>query len=84
MTKEDVTDKVKEIVHKQLGVSMEKIVDSSNYSDELGADWLDRVELLMAFEEEFGISIRESDAEKIDTVGNTIDYLCGVLGVKEK
>ena len=84
MTKEDVTDKVKEIVHKQLGVSMEKIVDSSNYSDELGADWLDRVELLMAFEGAFGITIPESDAEKINTVGKTIDYLCGVLGVKEK
>ena len=84
MTKQDVTNKVKEIVHKQLVVGMEKIVDSADYSDDLGADWLDRAELIMAFEEEFGRTIPESDAENMDTVGNTIDYLCEVLGVKEK
>lgn len=84
MTRKDVADKVKEIVHNQLVVSTEKIVDSADYSDDLGADWLDRIELIMAFEEEFGRTIPESDAEKMDTVGNTIDYLCEVLGVKEK
>lgn len=84
MTKQNVTDKVKKIVRKQLGVSMNQIVDSADYSDDLGADWLDRIELIMAFEEEFGRTIPESDAEKMDTVGNTIDYLCEVLGVKEK
>ena len=84
MTRKDVADKVKEIVHNQLVVSTEKIVDSADYSDDLGADWLDRIELIMAFEAEFGRTIPESDAEKMDTVGNTIDYLCEVLGVKEK
>ena len=84
MTKQNVTDKVKKIVRKQLGVSMNQIVDSADYSDDFGADWLDRVELIMAFEGAFRIAIPESDAEKIDTVGKTIDYLCGVLGVKEK
>ena len=84
MTRKDVADKVKKIVHKQLGVSTEKLVDTADYSDDLGADWLDRVELIVAFEEEFGRTIPESDAEKMDTVGNTIDYLCEVLGVKEK
>ena len=84
MTRKDVADKVKKIVHNQLVVSTEKLVDTADYSDDLGADWLDRVELIMAFEEEFGRTIPESDAENMDTVGNTIDYLCGVLGVKEK
>lgn len=84
MTRKDVADKVKKIVHKQLGVSTEKLVYTADYSDDLGADWLDRVELIMAFEDEFGRTIPESDAENMDTVGNTIDYLCEVLGVKEK
>ena len=83
MTKKDVTDKVKRVVRRQLGVSTDQIVDSTDYSDDLGADELDRVELIMAFEEEFGRSISEEDADKIDTVGKTIDYLCEVLGVKE-
>lgn len=83
-TKQEITDKVKEIVHEQLGVSMEKIVDSARYDDDLGADSIDCVELIMSFEEEFGRAIPESDAEKLDTVGKTIDYLCKVLGVKEK
>lgn len=83
-TKKDITDKVKEIVYKQLGVSIENIDNSANYFDDLGADSLDYIELVMAFEEEFAIAISEEDAEKIDTVGKTIDYLCKVLGVKEK
>ena len=82
-TKKDIADKVREIVHEQLGVSMDKIVDSAHYEDDLGADSLDCVELIMIFEEEFGRTISESDAEKMDTVGKTIDYLCEVLGVKE-
>lgn len=84
MTRKDVADKVKEIVHNQLVVDMDKLVDTADYSDDLGADWLDRVELIMTFEEEFGRAIPESDTEKMDTVGSTIDYLCEVLGVKEK
>ena len=84
MTKQGIADKVKEIVHEQLGVNMEQIVDSANYVDDFGADSLDCVELVMAFEEEFGRTIPEEDAEKIDTVGKTTDYLCKILGVEEK
>jgi len=83
-TRKEVADKVNEIVHEQLGVNMEQIVDSANYVDDLGADSLDCIELVMAFEEEFGRAIPEEDAEKIDTVGKTIDYLCEVLGVDDK
>lgn len=83
-TKKDIADKVREIVHEQLGVSVEKIVDSAHYEDDLGADSLDCVELVMAFEEEFARPIPEEDAEKLTTIGKTIDYLCEVLGVKEK
>lgn len=83
-TKKEIADNVREIVRAQLGVNMEQIIDSANYIDDLGADSLDCVELVMAFEEEFGRAIPESDAEKIDTVGKTIDYLCKVLGVEEK
>lgn len=82
-TKKEVADKVKEVVHIQLGVSMGQITDSANYVNDLGADSLDFVELIMAFEEEFGEAISEEDAEKLTTVGKTIDYLCKVLDVKE-
>lgn len=84
MTKKEIAAKVKEVVVEQLGVNAEQVIESANYVDDLGADSLDCVELVMAFEEEFGRAIPEQDAEKIDTVGKTIDYLCKVLGVKEK
>jgi len=83
-TKKDITDRVKEVVQNQLGCNMEQIVDSANYANDLGADSLDFVELIMAFEEEFGEAISEEDAEKLTTVGKTIDYLCKVLDAEEK
>lgn len=82
-TKKEISDKVKEIVHDQLGTSMESIVDSANYANDLGADSLDCVEIVIALEEEFAIPIPEEDAENLDTISKTIDYLCKVLGAED-
>ena len=74
MTKE-VSVKVKKMVADHLGVEEAKITDEANFIDDLGADSLDTVELVMAFEEEFGSEISDSDAEKILTVGDAIKFI---------
>ena len=71
----DVADKVKSIVAEQLGIKKEEIKETSSFIDDLGADSLDTVELVMALEEEFGIEISDEDAEKIRTVGDAIKYI---------
>ena len=71
----DTADRVKKIVVEHLGVDEDKVVDNASFIDDLGADSLDTVELVMAFEEEFGIEIPDDDAEKITTVQAAIDYL---------
>ena len=68
-------DKVKDIIIDKLGVEEEKISADASFVDELGADSLDTVELIMQLEEEFGIEIPDDDAEKITTVKAAIDYL---------
>lgn len=68
-------DKVKEIIVEQLGVEAEQIKMDSNFIDDLGADSLDTVELIMSFEEEFEVEIPDTDAEKIKTVKDVIDYI---------
>ena len=70
-----VEDRVKKIIAEQLGLEEEDITPESSFVDDLGADSLDTVELVMAFEEEFGIEIPDEDAEKILTVQNAIDYI---------
>jgi acyl carrier protein len=67
--------KVKEIIVDQLGVDESEVVESAHFIEDLGADSLDTVELVMAFEEEFNIEIPDDDAEKITTVGSAIKYL---------
>ncbi len=68
-------DKIKEIVVDQLGVEMDQVTLESNFIDDLGADSLDTVELIMAFEEEFEVEIPDADAEKIKTVKDVADYI---------
>ena len=71
----DIAAKVKKIIEDQLGVSAEQVTDTASFIDDLGADSLDTVELVMALEEEFDIEISDEDAEKIQTVQNAIDYV---------
>jgi acyl carrier protein len=68
-------DKVKEIIVEQLGVSADQVTIEASFIEDLGADSLDTVELVMAFEEEFGAEIPDEDAEKLTTVGSIVDYL---------
>ena len=68
-------DEVKELVVEQLGVSPEEVTPEARFVEDLGADSLDTVELVMAFEEKFDIEIPDEDAEKITTVGDAIKYL---------
>ncbi|MFQ5328384.1 MAG: acyl carrier protein [Thermodesulfobacteriota bacterium] len=67
--------KVKKIVVDQLGVTEEEVKDGASFVDDLGADSLDTVEMVMAFEEEFGIEIPDEDAEKIKVVKDAVDYI---------
>ena len=71
----DIEEQVKNIVVDHLGIDESKVTDEANFIDDLGADSLDTVELVMAFEEEFGSEISDSEAEKILTVGDAIKFI---------
>ena len=71
----DVSSKVKKMVVDHLGADESKVTDEANFIDDLGADSLDTVELVMAFEEEFGAEISDTEAEKILTVGDAIKFI---------
>ncbi|HEU0284728.1 MAG TPA: acyl carrier protein [Sphingomicrobium sp.] len=71
----ETADRVKKIVVEHLGVEQEKVTEDASFIDDLGADSLDIVELVMAFEEEFGVEIPDDAAEKISTVKDAIDYI---------
>ena len=71
----DVADRVKKIVVNHLGVEPEKVTEGASFIDDLGADSLDTVEIVMAFEEEFGVEIPDDSAETILTVGDAISFL---------
>ena len=75
MSSEEVFDKVKEIIVEQLGVASDSVTLEASFIDDLGADSLDIVELIMALEEEFDMEIPDSDAEKVVTVGDVVDYI---------
>jgi acyl carrier protein len=71
----DIDAKVKEIIINELGVDAEKVTPEASFVEDLGADSLDTVELVMAFEEEFGMEIPDEEAEKLRTVGDAINYI---------
>lgn len=71
----DIADRVKKIVVEHLGVEEGKVVESASFIDDLGADSLDTVELVMAFEEEFSVEIPDDAAEKIQTVGDAVSFI---------
>jgi len=70
-----VEDRIKEIIVEQLGVEASEVTESASFIDDLGADSLDTVELVMAFEEEFGLEIPDDEAEKLQTVGDALNYM---------
>ena len=72
---DNIESKVKDIIVEQLGVSADQLKPEAKFIEDLGADSLDTVELVMAFEEEFGIEVPDEDAEKLTSVGAIIDYV---------
>lgn len=72
---ESIEARVREIIVNELGVELEKVTDDASFVEDLGADSLDTVELVMAFEEEFKLDIPDEDAEKMRTVGDAVGYL---------
>lgn len=76
----DIEGQVKEIIVEQLGVDEAQVAAEASFIDDLGADSLDTVELVMAFEEKFDIEIPDEDAEKMRTVGDAVEYLNSKLG----
>ena len=75
MSSEEVFEKVKNVIIEQLGVAENNITMEASFIDDLGADSLDIVELIMALEEEFDLEIPDSDAEKVVTVGDVVEYI---------
>ncbi|MEY4902801.1 MAG: hypothetical protein RLZZ292_616 [Bacteroidota bacterium] len=75
-----IAEKVRSIIVDKLGVDESEVTNDASFTNDLGADSLDTVELIMEFEKEFEVSIPDSDAEKIQTVGNAIEYLTGKKG----
>jgi acyl carrier protein len=80
MADTNVEDKVKDIIVEELGVEREKLTSEASFMEDLGADSLDTVELVMAFEKEFDIDIPDEDAEKLRTVGDAMKYLHEKIG----
>ena len=72
---DDISSKVRKIVADHLGIDEVKVLEASSFMDDLGADSLDTVELVMAFEEEFGSEISDNEAEKILTVGDAVKFI---------
>jgi acyl carrier protein len=75
MAEKSIEDRVKDIIVEQLGVNPEQVTPSASFIEDLGADSLDTVELVMAFEEEFSVEVPDEDAEKLQTVGDVIKYI---------
>ena len=79
MSEEEIEEKVKDIIAKELGVNPEQVTQTASLSEDLGADSLDTVELVMAIEEEFSVEVPDDAAEKLQTVGDVVKYIEGKL-----
>ena len=77
MSEKSIEEKVKDIIVEQLGVNPEQVTPNASFIEDLGADSLDTVELVMAFEEEFSIEVPDEDAEKLQKVGDVVTYIEG-------
>ena len=75
MSEKSISDKVKDIIVEQLGVNPEQVTETASFIQDLNADSLDTVELVMAFEEEFNVEVPDEDAEKLQTVGDVVKYI---------
>jgi acyl carrier protein len=75
MSDKTIEEKVKDIIVEQLGVNPEQVTSTASFIEDLGADSLDTVELVMAFEEEFSVEVPDEDAEKLLTVGDVVKYI---------
>jgi acyl carrier protein len=75
MSEKSIAEKVKDIIVEQLGVNPEQVTENASFIEDLGADSLDTVELVMAFEEEFGVEVPDEDAEKLQAVGDVVKYI---------
>ena len=83
MTKAEILEKLQQIIQDRLDVEKDQIVPTASFVEDLGADSLDIVELIMGIEEEFDIEIPDEDAEKLTTVGEAIAYAAAKLGIEE-
>lgn len=75
MSKEEIMAKLKPVIAEQLGVEESDVTDTASFTEDLNADSLDLVELIMSLEEQFGLQISDEDAEKLTTVGEAVDYI---------
>ncbi|HEU4781811.1 MAG TPA: acyl carrier protein [Ktedonobacterales bacterium] len=75
MSKEEIMGKLKPVIAEQLGVDENEVTDTASFTEDLNADSLDLVELIMSLEEQFGLQISDEDAEKLTTVGEAVDYI---------
>ena len=75
MSEKSIAEKVKDIIVEQLGVNPEQVTEKASFIEDLGADSLDTVELVMAFDEEFSVEVPDEDAEKLQTVGDVVSYI---------
>ena len=75
MSEKSIAEKVKDIIVEQLGVNPEQVTENASFIEDLGADSLDTVELVLAFAEEFGVEVPDEDAEKLQAVGDVVKYI---------